>query len=203
MPDAATASRKQRFASAAGRKVLSSGGASAGGMSFIVPLCVSLIIVVGMVAILYAFGPSGERVTQPLAFNHAIHLEDAGLACLDCHTNAGTAVYAGLPGADICLDCHDTDDEEVQQHKEKAKLVPYAESEENIPWVRVAVTKPDVFFSHRRHVTAGEIDCLKCHPDQPALTAPPKTVGEVMTMDDCLDCHEEREVSVDCLVCHR
>jgi hypothetical protein len=172
-------------------------------MRFIVPVILVVVVVVGLVSILPDLITPRVTATQPLPFNHAVHLEDAGLECLNCHTDAGVAVHAGLPGAEICLDCHDLDDEEELQHPEKALLMPYVDGEQNIPWERVAITKPDVFFSHRRHVTAGGIDCLHCHPDQPALTAPPKTVAEVMTMDDCLDCHEEREVSNDCLACHR
>ena len=172
-------------------------------MRVIVPVVVVLVTIVGLAAIVYALRPGGERVNQPIAFNHAVHITDAGLECLDCHTDAGTAVRAGLPGKSMCLDCHDPDDEEIQEHPEKARLASYAEAEQNIPWVRVAVTKPDVFFSHRRHVTAAGLECIRCHPKQESLTAPPKFRREVMTMDDCLACHQEHNASTDCLACHR
>jgi hypothetical protein len=174
-------------------------------MRFIVAVIVVLIVIVGAVVIGQSLVARGETVAQPIAFNHAIHLGDAGLACLACHTDAETAVYAGLPGKDICLDCHDPDDMEEGEvgGQEEAKLARFAERDEDIPWVRVAVTVPDVFFSHRRHVTAGGIDCLRCHPGQAELTTPQPAVQLVMTMDDCIDCHEAQRVSNDCLVCHR
>jgi predicted CXXCH cytochrome family protein len=164
---------------------------------------VLLLVVAGVVAVTRSLWPRAERVTQPIAFNHAVHIEDAGLECLSCHTDAETAVHAGLPRTDVCLDCHDPEEEEILEHPEKAKLVPYAEEDQVVPWKRVAITKPDVFFSHRRHVAAGGIECERCHVGQSALTAPPSTVQEVLTMDECLACHEASNVSNDCLVCHR
>ncbi|MHC4088893.1 MAG: cytochrome c3 family protein, partial [Planctomycetota bacterium] len=157
-------------------------------MRSILPLVIVLLIGVGLVAVVYGLAGRAPTVSQPIAFNHKLHVEEADLQCLDCHTDAETAVHAGLPGKAICLDCHDVD-EEIEDDSELVKLVPLAEADGDIPWVRVAVTKPDVFFSHRRHVGAGGIDCQRCHADQPKLTAPPSAVQEVLTMDDCIDCH--------------
>lgn len=172
-------------------------------MRISVTVAVVLTIVAGLVAAAWGIVGRAERVVQPLAFNHVVHLEKASLECMDCHTNAGTHVYAGIPGRDICLDCHDIDEEEDDPNPEKAKMFAFEDSDRDIPWVRVALTRPDVFFSHRRHVTAAEIDCLQCHPDQPTLTAPPTSARLVMTMDECIACHLENGASEDCLVCHR
>ncbi len=163
---------------------------------------VALILLGGFVAIGYGIATREQIVVQPIAFNHAVHIEDAGMQCIECHTDAETDVSAGLPGKEMCMDCHDIDEEEGT-HTEKARLFSYAESDRDIPWVRVAVTAPDVFFSHRRHVTAGRMDCLECHPQQPGLTAPPSTARMVLTMDACIDCHENTGASDDCLACHR
>ena len=172
-------------------------------MRIIVSILVPLAIVVGGVAIGYEIVLRPEPVHQPIAFNHSVHIHDAGAECLQCHTDAQTSVYAGLPGKDICLDCHDVDEEGDDGNPEKAKLFAFDESGEEIPWQRVALTKPDVFFSHRRHVTSGEIDCLRCHRGQPDLTAPPPHAELVMRMTACLACHEENAASTDCIVCHR
>ncbi len=162
-----------------------------------------IVIVLGaLVTLVKALVPGGVPVDQPIAFNHALHLGDAGMECGQCHTDAATSRFAGLPGKEVCLDCHDIDEEEGS-HPEKDKLFAYADSDDEIPWERVALTAPDVFFSHRRHVTAGGLDCLHCHPDQPLLTRPPATTGLVMAMTDCIACHEERSHTVDCLTCHR
>ncbi len=172
-------------------------------MRSIVAVILVLAIVCVMVVAVRGFVGRAVRAVQPIAFDHTVHLEQADLECLDCHTDAETHVSAGLPGKAICLDCHDIDDEEYEPGSEKDKLFAFEESEEDIPWVRVAVTEPDVFFSHRRHVTAAGLDCLHCHPGQETLAAPPPTVQLVMTMDDCIDCHQENSASTDCLACHR
>ena len=168
----------------------------------------AVIVLGGLVTVVYGMIEWGETVIQPIAFNHALHLDSAGLECADCHTDAATRVYAGLPGKVMCFECHDPDDigeqaETEDVHPELAKLLPYADSDGDIPWRRIALTAPDVFFSHRRHVAAGELQCLRCHAGQQKLQAPPRTADLVMTMDDCLACHEQSQASLDCLACHR
>jgi len=161
-----------------------------------------LVVIVGLSVIARAYVKGGDRVTQPIAFNHHVHLDSANLQCVECHRNATTGVFAGLPGKAICLDCHDID-EEQHTNPQKDALFAFDDLEEDIPWRRVTRTRPDVFFPHRRHVTSGKIDCLRCHPNQPKLTKPPAYNQLVMRMNDCLACHKDRGVSTDCLICHR
>ncbi len=161
-----------------------------------------VIVLGGLVAIVYGIAVRGERVVQPIAFNHVVHLDSAGMQCTECHLDAETGVSAGLPGKYICYDCHDIDEEE-NTHPEKDKLFAFDDDDGDIPWRRVAVTKPDVYFSHRRHVTSGKLACVQCHQDQPTLTVPPTSVRLVMVMDACIECHETSGVSTDCLACHR
>jgi len=156
----------------------------------------------GCVAVVYGIVGRSPKVTQPIAFNHAVHVGEASLTCVDCHTDAGTRRDAGLPGKQVCLDCHDPD-QEAGKHPQKDKLFALGKSDGDIPWIRVAVTRPDVFFSHRRHFAAAKIDCLDCHTGQPDLTASPSSVRLVMTMTACIECHERNAVSTDCLACHR
>ena len=172
-------------------------------MRLVAVVLIVLIVVGGLAAAGHAMATRGEPVVQPIAFNHAVHLNEAGLECLACHTDAETDVYAGLPGKAICLDCHDIDEEQDDPNPEKAKLFAFADLDEDIPWKRVAVTKPDVFFSHRRHVTSAGLDCLQCHVDQPTLVAPPPRVRVVMRMTACIACHKKNGASADCIVCHR
>jgi len=166
------------------------------------PIVLLFVVVVGFLGIVYAIGGRAVAVVQPIAFNHNVHVREASLSCTDCHKDVNAHSYAGIPGKTACLECHDIDEEEGT-HPEKDRLFRYADTDDDIPWVRVAVTRPDVFFSHRRHVVAADMDCLECHPGQPSLTQPPATVELVMTMTDCIKCHEEKGASIDCLACHR
>ncbi len=171
-------------------------------MRLILSAVTAAVLVGGCVALVYGIALREARVVQPIAFNHAVHLSGADMQCIECHTGAESGRYAGLPRKAVCLDCHDIDEEEGS-HPEKTKLFAFDESDEEIPWRRVAVSAPHVFFSHRRHVSAAGLDCLVCHSEQPALTAPPSVARLVMTMTDCIDCHEKNQVSSDCLACHR
>lgn len=163
---------------------------------------VAVVVVVGGVAIGYGVVTRSPRVDQPIAFNHVIHLGEASLQCVDCHLNAESTPFAGIPGKQICLDCHDIDDEQGS-NIEKDKLFAFAELDGDIPWKRVAITRPDVFFSHRRHVTSAKLECLTCHKDQDTLIAPPRTSRHVMPMADCVNCHAEHAMPKDCNACHR
>lgn len=166
------------------------------------PFMIAVVVLAACVAVVYGVVGLRPTVTQPIAFNHTVHVGEASLACVDCHTDAGTRRDAGLPGKQVCLDCHDPDSE-AGKHPQKDKLFALGKGDGEIPWVRVAVTRPDVFFSHRRHVAAAKIDCLGCHIDQPRLAAPPSTVRLVMSMTACIECHKRNAVSTDCLACHR
>ena len=172
-------------------------------MRVILSIVTAAIIVGGLVALGHGLAGRGRPVVQPIAFNHSIHVNQADMECMACHTDAAIDVYAGLPGKDICLDCHDIDEEQEDAHPEKAKLFAFVDSEGDIPWQRVALTKPDVFFSHRRHVSSAGLDCLECHPRQPTRTTPPSTAELVMSMDRCIECHEATGADTDCLACHR
>lgn len=162
------------------------------------------VVMIGVVVVALARGFSGpEVVTQPIAFNHQVHATKANLDCTTiCHTAAPTNVYAGLPSKDVCFECHDPD-EETPDKPELTRLARYVDLDEDIPWQRVAMTAPDVFFSHRRHVTSGQIECARCHPEMAEASRPPGEASLVMSMDDCLDCHQQDGAEIDCLACHR
>ncbi len=164
---------------------------------------ISVVIVAGACTVLvYGFAGRSASVVQPVLFNHAVHVGGASLACLDCHSDAEKHTHAGLPGKSTCAGCHEMDNERGS-NPEKDKLFAYYPNTGDLPWVRVAVTRPDVFFSHRRHAGVAKIDCLECHPGQPSLSAPPAKTQLVMRMNTCLECHRKNGVSVDCLACHR
>lgn len=146
---------------------------------------------------------SSVKVTQPVAFNHQIHATRASLDCTTvCHSAAPTEVHAGMPSKEVCFECHDPD-EETSDNPAKTQLASYVDLEGDIPWKRVAVTAPDVFFSHRRHVTSGKIECVRCHPGVAEASESLSRVSLVLRMAACLDCHEHERADVDCLACHR
>ena len=139
-------------------------------------------------------------VDQPLAFSHAVHHEQ-DTACVDCHIRAEEGPWATIPGVETCMLCHD---EAQGEHPDEPRIREYAESGEAIPWVQVNRVVGHVYFSHAPHVVQGGMECADCHGDMTTLEEPvTRSQIEWMTMDACMDCHEEQQVSNDCLLCHK
>ncbi len=72
-----------------------------------------------------------------------------------------------------------------------------------IPWKRIYRQPDYVFFSHRRHVVIGKVECKSCHGDMSELTSPlPRPVVN-QSMTWCMNCHEQKQASLDCIACHK
>jgi hypothetical protein len=132
---------------------------------------------------------------QPIAFPHKPHA-DAQIDCAFCHEFVDSQASAGIPRTELCGSCHSA---MPQESEATQKLMEYVDNEEIIPWIRLYELPQYTYFPHKWHVRA-EIECAECH----------STIGESMTatrhrvldMQWCLDCHEAREASVDCVTCH-
>ncbi len=161
-------------------------------------IAVLVLAVVACVVVLVTF--MGQGVTQPIAFNHHLHVTDQELECVDCHLYALEGVRATIPNLEICIDCH----EEAQgQSLEEAKVVEHIADGLPIPWQRVFWVPDHVYFSHRRHTEIAGIECQVCHGDvQDRVEALTKPIVR-LTMGKCMDCHYEEGVSNDCINCHR
>lgn len=140
-----------------------------------------------------------EGARQPIAFDHRLHVEDEGLECSACHAYYRSEAFSGLPGGSTCALCHL---EPQGESAEEAELVRMLQEQEPLRWVPLFRQPPHVFFSHRRHVVAAELECETCHGSIGHSEAPP-TRPRRLTMDACLACHEEHGITEDCASCHR
>ncbi len=138
-------------------------------------------------------------IEQPIRFNHAVHIKN-DLKCLDCHQHFDSAEFSGLPGIEMCAECHE---EPMTKSPEEVRLIEFTKRGEELPWQRVYDLPEDVFYSHRRHVVVAKIECKTCHGDVGRLTEPPEQPLVTQTMEWCIDCHLARGASVDCIHCHR
>lgn len=163
-------------------------------------LAVAIVLLVGGGMVLARLGGPEPR-RQPIAFSHAIHVQGQELECRDCHEDAWTKPYAGFPSTRSCADCHR---EAEGDHPDEPKVREYAKRQEEIPWVQVNRNPGHVYFSHRAHVTFAEMSCESCHGDV-ASRDEPITIPteELHSMDHCMDCHREREASLECMACHK
>lgn len=143
---------------------------------------------------------ASEKKEQPVQFNHKVHISDLGMECADCHQYVLQSRKATLPGKQICMQCHE---EPQGETSEEQKLVALLKSDQDLEWKRIYVLPKHVYFSHFRHVTLGQIACAACHGEMKVLTQPPtKPAVDIINMNHCIDCHEDKNVDIDCLTCH-
>ena len=137
-----------------------------------------------------------DPAAQPIAFSHAHHVAEVGLDCQFCHAYARRGPVAGIPSVQRCAGCHRV---VLSERPEILEVLEYWENEEPIPWVRVHDLPDHVRFTHKAHVRAG-VGCETCHGDVAAMEAAVQV--ESLGMGWCVDCHQERGATRDCLACH-
>ena len=148
--------------------------------------------------------------TQPIAFPHTVHVQQAGLDCQFCHRTVSTDEVAGIPAVEQCMFCHDfaridgSKSANPAAVEEIAKLRVYYHGENQEPpkpidWVRVHRLPDHVQFIHQPHIQAG-FTCSTCHGDVAAM----EKVQQIrnLKMRDCVDCHRENNAPTDCTTCH-
>lgn len=142
---------------------------------------------------------SGPPAAQPIFFNHAKHMEN-GMSCTDCHAGAQSQVHATLPNLATCLSCHET---ALTPSVEEQKIRLLAAERKDLAWRQLTRVPAHVYFSHRRHVQLGGLDCATCHGPMEKATAPPSRAFRALTMQTCLECHQKSRARTDCNDCHR
>ncbi len=146
-----------------------------------------LLSSVGTAGVYYFFSPKYTRIgyqpTQPVAYDHSLHVNQLGLDCRYCHTYVDRSEHANVPDAATCMNCHN------QVLPDSPQLAPIRESfqsGEPVPWVRVHKLPDYVYFDHSAHVNRG-VSCVECHGQINEM----KVVehAEPLSMDFCLSCH--------------
>jgi predicted CXXCH cytochrome family protein len=159
-----------------------------------------LFITAAISAILAGNGPAAAA-EQPIAFNHKAHVSK-GLDCTICHAYVREQAFATLPKLETCLMCHSA---KMSDNPEEGKIREFAAKKAPLKWVRLYRLSPDAaaYFSHRRHVTLGKIECAACHGPMAERTTPPTKALVSFSMDFCIGCHERKKVATTCVDCHR
>ena len=172
-------------------------------------LVIIIVIVIGG-AFVYARNFGQQYIQQPIPFDHKWHLTNVGVEeCSFCHEYVQEYAVAGIPSIKVCGLCHmeglEISDELKKEYPNAeeltAKVSDYSEKEEEIPWVRMYENPDDIVFSHKRHVSQG-VKCQECHgkmgQDSRAVVN-----TKLISMKQCIKCHEKRKASTDCLACHK
>ncbi len=114
--------------------------------------------------------------SQPMDFNHALHLnpeivdgiegDTEAEKCLYCHEFRDDGTFAGIPKLEKCTECHDDPESPLgETPEEKEFLEKHVAEEIEIPWLSYYRQPDCVFFSHVAHVQMGEVECGSCHGD--------------------------------------
>lgn len=153
-------------------------------------------------------GVPNYKPEQPIQFNHTLHAGQENLAinCQYCHSGVEKSKHAGIPSANVCMNCHKAVDAgKVTGTTEIAKIYKavgwdaenqkYTGEEEPIRWVKVHNLPDHAYFNHAQHVAVGKLECQECH-------GPVDTEMDVveqwapLTMGWCIQCHSEKEVNM-------
>ena len=159
-------------------------------------------------------GVFGEVSEQPIKlFSHQLHAGTLNVSCEYCHSGARRTVHASVPPTQTCMGCHSQIDPVGREGL--LQLKDYSDKGESIPWVKVHDLPDFVYFSHKRHVTAG-VQCTECHGDVASMTVAERV--NTLQMGWCLNCHREhpsvdanygaqaetrRAEMKDCYTCHK
>lgn len=162
-------------------------------------LFVLVVLGCALFLIVHELLPSPAEVKQPLAFNHKQHISK-DWTCAACHPYADQLALAGLPKVKDCVECHESSKVTRPRALEVKKVLDRGEE---IPWQQVYRVPEHVYFSHRRHTELARLDCKECHGDMARVTRAVTRQAKPISMERCMDCHERKRVTNDCLSCHR
>jgi cytochrome c2 len=148
----------------------------------------------------------GYEPEQPIWFSHQVHAGENGINCVYCHSSAEKGKTAGIPSANVCMNCHKAVKEgEYSGTQEIAKIYEaldydpekqtYGDNPKPIEWVRIH-NLPDLsYFNHSQHVVVGDIECQTCHG--PVEEMHVMRQESMLTMGWCVDCHRKTEVKME------
>ncbi|MCE9637005.1 MAG: cytochrome c family protein [Planctomycetes bacterium] len=158
----------------------------------------------------------GYQPDQPIRYSHRMHAGEMQMDCRYCHFAAETGRHAGVPPAQVCMNCHGqvTAGADVLLAERKAaldekrdprrivsdRLRPLydalaigddgkpdsSRTPRPIAWVRIHDLPDFVAFDHSVHVTRG-VACQACHGPVEAMEQVRQEAP--LTMGWCVECH--------------
>jgi hypothetical protein len=141
------------------------------------------------VGVTYYFTPKyldvGYQPIQPVPFPHSVHAEQLGIDCRYCHNLVEKAWFSNVPGAGVCMNCHN------QVLPNDPRLQPIRDSVQTgkpVEWVQIHKLPDFVYFNHSVHVNRG-ISCYHCHGQINKMDEVHQV--QPLSMSFCLDCHRD------------
>jgi len=148
----------------------------------------------------------GYQPEQPIAFSHKIHAGENAVDCNYCHSGARHSKSAGVPSANVCMNCHtyinegrsDEGTQEISKIYAAIGFDPesrtYIEGYEQQPieWIRIHNLPDLAYFNHSQHVSVAGVECQECHG--PIQEMEVVEQYSPLTMGWCINCHRETKV---------
>ncbi|MEM9398842.1 MAG: cytochrome c3 family protein [Verrucomicrobiota bacterium] len=151
-------------------------------------ICIKAAVILGVT---YYCTPKYTRVgympTQPVPFDHSLHVGQLGMDCRYCHTGVEQSSHSNVPATQTCMNCHS------QVKAGSAKLAEVRKSWETgnpVSWVRIHKSPDYVYFNHAVHVNRG-VSCASCHGKVNEMRV--VWHDQSQSMGWCLDCHRNPE----------
>lgn len=189
-------------------------GVAIGGLIGVISVVVILFLYLYSINIMENYQPD-----QPIAFPHDIHAGKNGIDCKYCHNTVDKSKTASLPSVNVCMNCHKQITGVGPQVAKIQKIYDaagwdgekYTNNTKEIVWNKVHVLPDHVYFNHSQHVVVGGVDCKQCHGDMTKMNATAKVMPieelnkvegnipltrKTLTMGWCIECHQEKEVSL-------
>lgn len=152
---------------------------------------------------------------QPIQFSHQVHATLLKIDCRYCHSSVDRSRHAGIPAVSVCMGCHEWVKKGASEGSEAeiAKLADYLARGESIPWIRIHGLPEYVKFQHQSHVRVG-MQCQECHgaietmnrvylvPDTRYSSSSAFLPAAKLQMGWCMDCHDQRAGTQNCVSCH-
>jgi hypothetical protein len=188
-------------------------------ITLVTGLALSLVLLAGRVSRIHLPGnQQGYEPVQPIAYSHQLHAGELKIACQYCHFGAETSRHAGVPPANVCMNCHSSvtaslgavraEDELAAKENRKPRRIVSAELQKlydalaldanlqpdpgktahPIVWNRIHELPSFAYFDHRAHIRAS-VACQQCH-------GPVETMERVRQVSDlsmgwCVNCHRD------------
>ena len=150
----------------------------------------------------------GYKPEQPIAFSHKIHAGENGVDCNYCHSGARHSKSAGVPSANVCMNCHtyinsgtETGTTEIAKIYDAigfdVETRTYIDNYEQKPiqWVRIHNLPDLAYYNHSQHVNVAGLECQTCHGPVEEMEVLYQHAS--LTMGWCIDCHRETEVAME------
>jgi cytochrome c551/c552 len=171
-----------------------------------------LVTVVGSVKAWYAMMAigitQGYTPDQPIAYSHKLHAGEMQISCIYCHSGAERGKTAGIPSANVCMNCHKAVKTSTYRENSTAEIAKiykaldydpdkgtYGPNQKPIQWVRVHNLPDFAYFNHSQHVVVGKLACQTCHgPVQDSMTV--ASQYSPLTMNWCITCHRNTNVQM-------